>query len=97
MRRRGVPTLYTDETGIKLISVRVVVTVRRLPDRRVEDTPTRLRVATAWQAERGGYSVYFCARSRKIARISSRDLAVARLSRMERSFKNFAIDARVRR
>ena len=36
-------------------------------------------------------------RSRKIAKISSADLAVARASRMLRSFKNFAIEARVRR
>ena len=36
-------------------------------------------------------------RSRKIDKISSADFALARLSRTERSFRNFAIEARVRR
>src|SRR5262245_23790340 len=36
-------------------------------------------------------------RSRKIAKISSADFALARLSRTERSFRNFAIEASVRR
>ena len=45
----------------------------------------------------GANSAYACARSRKIDKISSADGAVARLSRTERSFKNFAIEASVRR
>ena len=40
---------------------------------------------------------YAYERSRKIAKISSADFALARLSRTERSFRNFAIDANVRR
>jgi hypothetical protein len=38
-----------------------------------------------------------CARARKIERISSAELALASWSRTLRSFKNFAMDARVRR
>ncbi len=42
-------------------------------------------------------TAYFCERSRKIARISSADWALARLSRTLRSFRNFAMEASVRR
>ena len=45
----------------------------------------------------GANSAYACARSRKIDKISSAEGAVARRSRTERSFRNFAIEARVRR
>jgi hypothetical protein len=43
-----------------------------------------------------GYDVAW-ARARKIERISSAELALASWSRTLRSFKNFAMDARVRR
>jgi hypothetical protein len=42
-------------------------------------------------------TIHFCGRSRKMARISSADGAVARLSRVLRSFRNLAIEASVRR
>ncbi len=48
-------------------------------------------------SEDGRAAPYFVERSSKIARISSFVPAAARLSRTERSFKNLAIEARVRR
>src|SRR5213076_2109401 len=56
-----------------------------------------LRFSYARAPRRPQVDGYSYERSRKIDKISSADFAVARLSRTDRSFRNFAMEASVRR
>ena len=66
------------------MSIGTAGTVAALSERRIDS-------CSAVRDRRYSYE-----RSRKIAKISSADFALARLSRTERSFRNFAMEASVR-
>jgi len=83
--------------GLRLIA-HELTHVRQQQQGRVPILALEATETFAWRAWKArGSRTYFGARSSKIDRISSFVVAPARLSRTERSFKNLAIEASVRR